>query len=72
MSRQFNPSITIYNRLNREIDRKPQQAEVKSKGLLSQRTDKIKPNMDEDINQPLTRVKQHVMSIRNYKGNRNA
>ena len=72
MSRQFNPAITIYNRLAKDMENKPKQTVSKSRGLLGPREDKIKQNMSEDINEPITRVKQHMAAIQKYKADRNA
>jgi hypothetical protein len=72
MSRQFNPAITVYNRLSRELQKKPTKSETRTGGLLGPREDKVKRDMSEDINQPITRVKEHVLAIQKYKANRNA
>ena len=72
MSRQFNPAITVYNRLSKELQKKPAKSETKTNGLLGPREDKVKRDMSEDINQPITRVKQHMMAIQKYKADRNA
>lgn len=74
MSRQYNPAIPTYNRLNAQIANKSrsQKSETKSGGLLSPREDKVKLGMDEDINQPITRVMEHMMAIQKYKADKNA
>ena len=48
MSRQYNPAIPTYNRLNAQIANKSrsQKSETKSGGLLSPREDKVKLGMD--------------------------
>jgi hypothetical protein len=74
MSRQFNAAIPTYNRLDREIRNKAksQNREEKSNGLLSPRKDKVKLSMSEDINEPVTRVMEHMSAIRNYRTKQNA
>ena len=74
MSRQYNPAIPTYNRLNAQIANKSrsQNREEKSNGLLSPRKDKVKLSRSEDINEPVTRVMEHMSAIRNYRTKQNA
>ena len=61
MSRQFNPAIAAYRNL--KIDMSPKMETKKSMGLLAP---KQKPTdmEDEDMSQPMLRVKKHVEAIR--------
>jgi len=72
MSRQFNPAVTVYNRLLKDLQKKPAKSETRTGGLLGPREDKVKRDMSEDISQPITRVKEHMKAIQKYKANRNA
>lgn len=61
MSRQFNPAIAAYNNL--KIDMSPKSEPKPSMGLLSPKK-KPTDNQDEDMSQPMFRVKKHVEAIR--------
>jgi len=72
MSRQYNPSITAYNRLNSELSKKPTEPVKRNAGLLGPKQDRMQSTSDESLDQPINRIKKHMISIRNYRENKHA
>lgn len=61
MSRQFNPAIQSYK--NMKLDEMPKEPKKQASGLLAPKTMSM-TNTDEDLSDPLVRVKKHLQAIR--------
>jgi hypothetical protein len=69
MSRPYNPVVSSY--INMKIDEEaPVKNKAASTGLLSPKTSR-NFSTDEDLSQPVTRVKKHLQAIRERRTNVN-
>lgn len=64
MSRRYNPVIFSYQ--NMKLDEKPAEPKKQASGLLAPKTP-MTTKGDEDLSNPLTRVKKHLQAIRNRR-----
>ena len=68
MSRRYNPVIFSYQ--NMKLDEMPAEPKKQASGLLAPKTP-MSAKGDEDLSDPLTRVKKHLQAIRNRRINKN-
>ena len=68
MSRRYNPVIFSYQ--NMKLDEMPAEPKKQVSGLLAPKTP-MSAKEDEDLSDPLTRVKKHLQAIRNRRINKN-
>jgi len=68
MSRRYNPVIFSYN--NMKLDDKPVEPKKQASGLLAPKTPSTMKS-DEDLSEPVTRVKKHLQAIRERRINNN-
>ena len=68
MSRRYNPVIFSYN--NMKLDDKPVEPKKQASGLLAPKSPSIMKS-DEDLSEPVTRVKKHLQAIRERRINKN-
>lgn len=64
MSRRYNPVIFSYK--NMKLDDTPVEPKKQASGLLAPRTPSTMKS-DEDLSEPVTRVKKHLQAIRDRR-----
>ena len=68
MSRRYNPVIFSYQ--NMKLDEMPAQPKKQASGLLAPKTMNM-TNDDENLSDPLVRVKKHLQAIRERRISKN-
>lgn len=68
MSRQYNPAVAAYNRMDlASLPKENTQEKDTSKGLLSRSTKSSKDNTGLDYSNPVVRVAKQMQIIRKYR-----